>query len=109
MTKQEDRYDVEKLPKWAQAHIKALEERIGDLTLQLHALQGSQETRIRVTSLDHAPIYLPDHARVEFDQGRGTQQRLAVYVERAGITVRSSWGRIRVLPDAANAVHIELE
>lgn len=104
----EDRYDVSKLPKWAQAQMRALEEQIADLDMQLHALQGNQETRIRVTSLDHSPIYLPDHARIEFDQERGTQQRLSVYAEREGITVRSGWGQIRVLPAAANAVRIEL-
>lgn len=110
MTKQEERYDVSLLPEWAQAHIRALEEGVTDLRRQIRELtSGEQETGVRAVSLGRQIVYLPNDVMIAFDQGRGEQQRLDVLAGNPGVIVRSTWGKIRIHPEAANVLRIELE
>lgn len=110
MTEQEDRYDVKQLPEWAQEHIRALEEGVLSLRREIRDLTGGeQETRVRAVSLGRQIVYLPNDVMVSFDQGRGAQQRLDVFAGDPGVVVRSTWGKIRIRPEAANVLRIELE
>jgi hypothetical protein len=98
-----------KLPKWAQEEIKTLEMRLTELNGKLDEYKGDKETNTYIRDgLSRIPI--PNNSSVEFQCGKGKQNKVVVYVNRDGFVDVNTDSRIGqtmvVMPRAANSFFI---
>ena len=72
--------NIDSLPKWAQAYIRAKDQRITALEQQLRlAVAASDYTRVGLIHPDRPTVYVPDDTKVQF-RFQGPQERF-LYVQ----------------------------
>lgn len=101
------KHDVNKLPLWARSMIERLTADVEYHKNQVAGMGGKKETN---TYFDaefdgRLKVYLPDGESISFLDRHG--HTVDVRVSRQGGVNVSSWGGIRVYPEASNVVRVE--
>jgi len=100
---------LNKLPKWAQEEIKVLEMRVSELTKKIDEYKGKEETNTYIRD-GLSKIPLPNNSSVEFQVGKGKQNKVVVYVNRDGFVDVNTDSRIGqttvIMPRAANSFFV---
>lgn len=101
--------DITKLPQWAQRKIETLEVDIKYVENQMQGLHGREETNVYFeighTTLEPKRVFLPNGGTISFHDYHG--HTIDVRVSRRGGVKVSTWGNLRVCPEAANVVRVE--
>lgn len=97
--------DILKLPKWAQDRIVKLRNEVDTLRSQLRAVNELDTPIVWQYYLDDKIVGIPEDSIILFKLRK--DQGISVRLERGGLVIYSTLGRIKVIPQASNSVRIE--
>ena len=95
--------DINKLPKWAQYKIKALENKVDE---NKKLSDTSTPTRVAYASYGEQIVYLRDDRGVVFSLPSG---EVEVRIKREQLEIYSYSGSISIHPQVSNVISVEVE
>jgi len=106
--------NIEKLPKWAQSHIKVLEMRLREQRERKEELEalyrGEGETNVILVDHTNGDKPLPKNSTIRFKTGKQQDwENIDIRVDRRGMLEVRGMRGISVRPEAANMIRIKVE
>ncbi len=101
---------IDKLPQWAQTEIKRLTGNLEGAYKTIKAM-GEKTGPVTINAYSDVDSFgMPARTAIEFQIGEHEHETITVMIREPGVLdINASFGRLYVLPRAANSIHIKSE